>query len=59
MACIVTHRHGICNSNVDMDAAFQLIRARARNTRTRLSEVARYIVEHPLDTAGEPPSSRL
>ena len=36
--------------HVDMDTAFQLIRARARNSRTRLSEVAREIVEHPFGT---------
>ncbi|MEY9951567.1 ANTAR domain-containing protein [Leifsonia sp. EB34] len=39
--------------NVDMDTAFQLIRAHARNSRTRLSEVARQIVEHPFDTAAQ------
>jgi transcriptional regulator with GAF, ATPase, and Fis domain len=33
--------------NVDMETAFQMIRARARNTSTRLSEVARRIVEGP------------
>ncbi|WP_374008401.1 GAF and ANTAR domain-containing protein [Leifsonia sp. LS-T14] len=44
--------------NVDMDTAFQLIRARARDTRTRLSEVARHIVEHPFDTGVEPASGR-
>lgn len=33
--------------NVDMDTAFQIIRATARNSSTRLSEVARRIVEGP------------
>lgn len=31
--------------NVDMDTAFQIIRAKARNSSTRLSEVSRQIVE--------------
>jgi hypothetical protein len=40
--------------NVDMDAAFTLIRTRARNTGTRLSDLAAHIVANPLDALAGP-----
>jgi len=45
---------------LDMDQAFTLLRAHARNTNTRLAEVARAIVEGTIDTAAilAPPKPR-